>query len=480
MTPLPTPIRLAAVAGAFYPDSPPDLRAAVARHLAAAGALADTGAVRPPKVLVVPHAGFVYSGDIAALGYAPLAAWRGHIRRVVLLGPAHRVALKGLAAPTVRAFETPLGSVPVDQQALSLLSDLPQVLRSDLVHAQEHALEVQLPFLQTVLGEDFGLVPLAVGRASPAEVAEVLERLWGGDETLVVVSTDLSHYLPCAEARARDRATVQRILSLATDLRGDEACGAAPLNGALRAARQYRLRPRLLGLRNSADVAGAARGGLDRVVGYAALAFEHASPGAQDDADDPEADTTLGDALVGTARQSIAQALGLPEARGRVLPDHPALRRPGASFVTLHDAGGRLRGCVGRLEATRALGEDVRANALAAAFEDRRFMPLRSHEWAELQVEVSVLEAAEPLRARSEDEALAALRPGIDGVILEWRGRRATLLPQVWRQLPDAGAFMAALKTKAGLVADFWAGDLRLSRYRVRCFADCAAPGAWA
>lgn len=481
MTPLPTPTRPAAVAGAFYPDSPQTLRAAVARHLASVGVSADAGdeAAHPPKLLVVPHAGYVYSGDVAALGYAPLAAWSGRIRRAVLLGPTHRVAVQGLAAPTVGAFETPLGRVPIDQRALGSLSDLPQVQRSDLAHAQEHALEVQLPFLQTVLGDGFSLVPLAVGRVSPAEVDEVIERLWGGDETLVVISTDLSHYLPCAEARARDRATVQRILSLATDLRGEEACGAAPLNGALRAARRHGLRPRLLGLRNSGD-AGVTRAGADRVVGYAALAFEQAPPGATHEVAEDEADEALGSVLVGTARLAIAQALGLAEARGCALPEHPALHRPGASFVSLHTAGGRLRGCIGRLEATRALGEDVRANALAAAFEDRRFLPLRHDEWAELQVEVSVLEAAEALHAGSQDEALAALRPGIDGLILEWRGHRATLLPQVWRQLPEAAAFIAALKNKAGLAADFWASDLRLSRYRVRSFADTGLPGALA
>jgi AmmeMemoRadiSam system protein A len=147
------------------------------------------------------------------------------------------------------------------------------------------------------------------------------------------------------------------------------------------------------------------------------------------------------------------------------------LRRPGATFVTLHREG-RLRGCVGRLEAIRALGDDVRANALAAAFEDHRFAPLAAHEWTGLHVEVSLLDPSEPLAARSEAEALAALRPGVDGVIFEWRGTRATFLPQVWQQLPEAGAFMAALKRKAGLAAGFWATDVRLSRYRVRSFAD--------
>jgi AmmeMemoRadiSam system protein B/AmmeMemoRadiSam system protein A len=464
-----TAIRPAAVAGTFYPVDPQDLRDVLAGHLASACAPGAVTADLAPKLLVVPHAGYVYSGDVAALAYAPLAPWRGRIKRVVLLGPVHRVPVRGLAAPTVSTFETPLGRVPLDLSALASLDDLRQVVWTDLPHAQEHSLEVQLPFLQTVLGEGFTLVPLAVGQASPAEVAEVLERLWGGDETLIVISSDLSHYLSYAEAQTRDRATVQRILHFATDLKGEEACGAAPLNGALLAARRHGLAPRLLGLRNSADAAGMTRGDRDRVVGYGAIAFARAPARGDDDSDDGD---TLGRTLVTTARLTIAQALGLAAPLADAMPDHPALRRPGATFVTLHGADGRLRGCVGRLEAIRALGDDVRANARAAAFDDSRFAPLRAQEWLGLQVEVSLLDPAEPLAARSEAEAVAALRPGIDGVIFEWRGVRATLLPQVWQQLPDAAGFIAALKRKAGLAADFWSVEVRLSRYRVRSFVD--------
>lgn len=480
-----TSLRPAAVAGTFYPDEPRALRAALAAHLSAVPADAPTA--RPPKLLVVPHAGYVYSGDVAALGYAALPRWRERIRRVVLLGPVHRVPVRGLAVPTADFFETPLGRVPVDQDAIAELAGLPQVVRADRPHALEHSLEVQLPFLQAVLGSVYSLVPLAVGDASPDEVAQVLDRLWGGDETLIVVSTDLSHYLPYDEAQARDRATVQRILGFATDLQGDEACGAAPLNGALLLAHRKGLVPRLRGLRNSGD-AKAGASGRDRVVGYGAVVFEHPDAAARRHADEGavaadaaahEAATaaadhaSLGRTLVGHARQAIAQALGL--AHEAPAAQHPALREPGATFVTLFDAAGELRGCVGRLEAARALLDDVRANARAAAFHDTRFAPLAAHEWQHLRVEVSVLDAPEPLAVGSEDEALAVLRPGEDGVIFEWRHARATFLPQVWEQLPDAAQFLATLKRKAGLPADFWAADVKLSRYRVRKFKDPVA-----
>jgi AmmeMemoRadiSam system protein B/AmmeMemoRadiSam system protein A len=479
-----TTTRPAAVAGSFYPAAPQALRAALADHLGAAAAAPPRPA--RPKMLLVPHAGYRYSGDVAALAYAPLARWRGQVRRVVLLGPTHRVALRGLAAPTVDAFATPLGRVPLDHDALAGLADLSQVVRTDLPHVDEHSLEVQLPFLQAVLGDGFTLVPLAVGAASAAEVAEVLERLWGGDETLIVVSSDLSHYLAYEEAQSRDRATVKHIMALESDLHGHQACGAAPLNGALRLARRHGLQPRLLGLRNSADAAGMTGADRDRVVGYAAIAFE---PPAAVGIDDAEADTdsdadddspTLGHALLASARQTIAAALGLAEAAGAAPPDHPALQRPGATFVTLHGADGRLRGCIGRLEAVRPLGDDVRANARAAAFDDPRFAPLRADEWPGLKIEVSLLGATQPLAARSEAEALRALRPGIDGVILEWRGYRATLLPQVWSQLPDAAEFVGVLKQKAGLAADFWAHDIRLSCYQVRYFSESRPEGVFA
>lgn len=450
-----TTTRPAAVAGLFYPDDAEALRAEVRAALAGARPAPSAAA---PKMLLVPHAGYVYSGPIAASGYALLAPRAERIRRVVLLGPTHRVALRGLAAPTVDAFETPLGRVPLDRAALDTLADLPQVTRSDAPHAREHSLEVQLPFLQAVLDE-FTLVPLAVGDAAPEAVAEVLERLWGGDETLIVISSDLSHYLPYDEARASDRATVERILAFATDLDPYEACGAHPLAGALRAARTHGLVPRLLDLRNSGDTAG----DRERVVGYAALAFEPARAAEAGDAAD---DATLGAALLARARNSIAAALG---ARAGAEPHHPALALPGATFVTLH-VHGELRGCIGTLEARRALEADVRRHAQAAAFEDTRFAPIRAHELEALQVEVSLLGASELLPVDGEPDAQARLRPGVDGVTLRWRGRSATFLPQVWDQLPEPADFLAALKRKAGLPADFWAEDLVLERYAVRKF----------
>jgi hypothetical protein len=261
-----TAVRRAVVDGLFYPAAPGALRALVASYLAGA----DDHAGHPPKALIAPHAGYEYCGAVAACAYALLGRRREPIiDRIVLLGPAHRVAVRGLAAPQADAFETPLGQVPLDVASLAGLDSLPQVVRDDRAHEHEHSLEVQLPFLQTLLGR-FTLVPLVVGEVSADAVAQVLERLWGGEQTLIVISSDLSHYLPYEQAQALDRATAHRILSLDAGLTPHEACGATVINGALLAARRHGLAPRLLDLRNSGDTAG----DRSRVVGYGALAFE--------------------------------------------------------------------------------------------------------------------------------------------------------------------------------------------------------------
>lgn len=440
-------IRPAAVAGMFYPGERRALAAEVARFLDAGEELAPRLAF--PKALVVPHAGYVYSGAIAARAYQELAAARGIVGRVVLIGPAHRVPVRGLAAPGVDAFETPLGTVALDRAALRLLGDLPQIVKSDPAHAMEHSLEVQLPFLQTVLGE-FTLVPLAVGMASVAEVAEVLERLWGGPETLIVISTDLSHYHAYSEARRIDSATLARIAARSTDIDHDEACGATPLNGLLSCAKKRDIPVRLLAVCNSGDTAG----GKDSVVGYSSFALYEQS------------DAQAGAMLLAIACAAIEERLFNKTA---ATLDAPWLRQPGATFVTLLK-NGELRGCIGSLEAAKPLGEDVAENALGAAFRDPRFPELSAAEWPQCQVEVSLLSAPRPIRFTDEPDLLRQIRAGEDGLILEAEGRRATFLPQVWQGVPDKRAFLGELLRKAGLPADTRLGVCKISRYRVMKF----------
>ena len=440
-------IRAAAVAGMFYPGDARTLAQELNELF---------GGVEPaqarlgfPKALIVPHAGYIYSGGVAAHAYEELAAARGLVKRVVMLGPVHRVPVRGLAIPSDEAFATPLGLVPIDRAALDHVRGLPQVVTSDRAHLQEHALEVQLPFLQRQLG-NFALAPFAVGDATAQEVAQVMDRLWGGPETLVVISTDLSHYHPYAQARAIDGATLGRIGSFATNVHHEEACGATPLNGFLALAKAKNMSIRLLAACNSGDTAG----GKGQVVGYSAFALH-----------EPGADLSLDEA--GTKLLSIARGAIESKLFGSAsMPDAPWLRQNGATFITL-TKDGALRGCIGSLEAARPLGDDTAENAIAAAFRDPRFPPMSAAEWPGIKVEVSLLSAPKPMRFADEADLVAQIRPGEDGIILECDSRRATFLPQVWESIPDKRQFLAELARKAGLPADVRLARCRVWRYKV-------------
>jgi MEMO1 family protein len=449
-------VRPAAVAGTFYPASPRELTREVDDMLghSAGGGFAPGF----PKALIVPHAGYVYSGSVAAEAYDRLRPGRGIVRRVVLLGPCHRVPVRGLALPDAAAFATPLGQVPIDREAIESLAGLPQVVVSSAVHAEEHALEVQLPFLQRVLGE-FSLVPLAVGAATPEQVAEVIDRLWGGPETLIVISSDLSHYHPYEEACTIDRGTARAILDFSTDIDHEQACGATPVAGMLLAAKRHELNLELLDLRNSGDTAGDRR----RVVGYASFAFWDGAPSFGD---------AHGRTLLDIARNTIEAALGVSGVK--LLPDEPWLKPAHATFVTLTQ-NGRLRGCIGSLEAHRPLGEDVSHNARAAALSDPRFAPLTSDELASTRVEVSLLSTPKLLAFADHADLIAQLRPGEDGLILECGEASGTFLPQVWEGLPDPEQFVAELKRKAGLSPGVNTAKCRIQRYRVLKWKEEAA-----
>lgn len=474
-------VRPAAMAGAFYPSEAARLKGAVASMLHAA---ADQSGLSAPKAIIAPHAGYVYSGETAARAYARLAKARGTIRRVVLLGPAHQVHVRGLALPEAEAFDTPLGRISVDQDAVRAISALRQVIAARPVHAAEHSVEVHLPFLLETL-DAFTLVPLVIGEATPAMVAEVLDLLWGGPETLIVVSSDLSHYHSYRDAVRIDNATVSSILARDTRISHEQACGATPINALMQMARQRDLQVELIDQCNSGDTAGTR----DRVVGYASFAVydrvqENRDPregsvrgagvGDMRQGDRPESlvpqwfPADGGAALVSLARAAIEKALGLAAPFSKAAA---WLENPSAVFVTLIKDGA-LRGCIGSLAVHRALGVDIAENAVAAALCDPRFAAVTAQEFAAIRVEVSLLTAPVALAFYDEPDALAQLRPHRDGLILEVAGHRATFLPQVWEQFPGPRAFLAALKLKAGLSANYWGADVRLSRYSVAKFTE--------
>jgi MEMO1 family protein len=476
-------VRSPAVAGMFYPERARELRAILSDVLSDAAGRAEKGPA--PKAIIAPHAGYVYSGPIAASAYARLQPLAEVVHRVVLIGPSHRVPLRGLAVPSVDAFATPLGRVELDRAAIADVLELPQVREWDAPHADEHSLEVHLPFLQAILPR-FSLIPLAAGDASPEEVAQVLERLWGGPETLIVVSSDLSHYLDYPTARKIDAATCRAIEALDVGAIGyDQACGRVPIAGLLTLARSKHLSVTTLDLRNSGDTAGDRR----RVVGYGAWMFAEPAPAGRAWAEDEEqaqgADFAAatrrmldrhGATLLQVAASSIEHGLRhaqpLPVVAGDYAED---LRGIGASFVTLKNAG-RLRGCVGSPEAHRPLVEDVALNGFAAAFRDGRFPGLTADERYSLRVSVSVLGPPQPLSFADEADLVGQLRPGHDGLIIDSNGRRALFLPQVWESLGEAHEFLGHLKGKAGLAPARQASDLRAWRFAAESISTDALP----
>lgn len=441
-------VRPPQVAGMFYPADPAALRNTIAAVMAEAPSSAGR-----PKAIIAPHAGYVYSAAIAAHAYGAIRARAAEIRRVVLLGPAHRLAFRGIAAPAVDALRTPLGDVPVDKTALAGCLGLPEVTVLEAAFDQEHGLEVHLPFLQCLL-ERFAVVPFVVGAASVAAVERLLATLWGGPETLIVISSDLSHFLSYDAARACDRETCAAIETLALErLDGSRACGFLPVSGLLARARTLDLRLTTLDYRNSGDTAG----GRDRVVGYGAFAAEYAHAARLAPEERAELHRIAREAIrLGAVdgRPWTPELAGLP----------PALRAHRAAFVTLK-LDGQLRGCVGSLVPLRPLAVDVACRAFEAAFCDPRFAPVTAAEVARLTIGISVLSHWRPLAAATEVELAARLRPDLDGLMMAQTvaqgEHRAVFLPSVWAEIRDPLLFIRHLKVKAGLPAEHWSPSLK-------------------
>ncbi len=452
-------IRPPAVAGMFYPREVAALRRDIHDMLAAARVPAGAPV---PKALIVPHAGYVYSGLIAAEAFARVAPAHATIRRVVLIGPAHRVAFAGLAVSAAEAFDTPLGRIPIDQDAVARIATLPGVGTLDQAHAQEHSLEVQLPFLQTVLDE-FSLVPLVAGNVAPETVARVLEVLWGGPETLIVISSDLSHYLEYTAAQRMDGLTRAAIERLDPGPIGfDQACGRIGVAGLLAMARHRGLSVETVNVRNSGDTAGPK----DRVVGYGAWAF--VEPTATGTGVAPQTELrirTAGSLLTALARDALETftRTGRTIAEPGGMPD--LLTEPGAAFVTL-ERHGQLRGCIGSPVAWRPLAADVIDNAIKAGHGDPRFPHLTPDELDGLEVSVSVLTPHEAMNFTDEADLLRQLRPHIDGLIIKDGKHGALFLPSVWEQLPEPRAFLAHLKQKAGLSVGHWSPAFQAWRFQ--------------
>jgi len=483
-----TIIRPPAVAGTFYPNDADILRSEIDGLMEAALHSDAVSGDASPKAIIVPHAGLMFSGAIAALGFATVRALKDTIKRIVIIGPAHRMAFQGIALARADQFATPLGTMRCDLPALQKALALPHVQMLDDAHTLEHGLEIELPFIQRLFGEDtdIGIVPLLVSRCSPRQVHEVIEKLWGGPETLIVISSDLSHFHDYDTAKKMDNRTRAMIENFdAENIDTNDACGALPVAGMLMAARNRGMKIKTLGMRNSGDVTG----DKSRVVGYGAWAVydgKASDMGGDGEDDFTKATETLirthGPAMLDLCRQSILHGIetGAP-LQVSANEVGPALAAPGACFVTLKKAG-QLRGCIGSIISHAPLATDLCENAFKAAFRDPRFAGLsRAEIGDDLELSISVLSPPQPFGFADEADFISKLTPFEDGIILSDGNRRGLFLPQVWDQLPDPKDFLAHLKRKAGLAMDHWSPNMRAERFITRGISsrDIRPSGFW-
>lgn len=456
-------VRKSAVAGTFYDKDPDRLRAEITRYLSDCKSLPE-----PARLLVSPHAGFVFSGPVAAKGF--FAMDRG-VRRVFIIGPSHHKAFRGFALPRFRYYHTPLGDVEIDRAVVEKLRSDPQAIFAVGFDEPEHSLEVQLPFLQVRLG-DFRIVPIITGELDPAQMAKALLPFID-KTTAVIASSDLSHYETQQVARRIDDASISTILS--GNVSGPiDACGETAIRVVMNIARSMNLTPLRLDARTSFETAPQ-HCSADRVVGYASIVFVRQkgarSPagGGEGRSFSDELSAQMKTTLLKLARQSLeASVRGVRFSMPKDVPD--ALMEKRGCFVTL-TINGSLRGCIGYIEPIKPLCQAVAENAKSAALSDPRFPEVTIGELAEIVVEVSVLTRPGPLEYRDADDLVSKLVPGRDGVILQKGPRQSTYLPQVWDQIADKRAFLEQLSLKAGMPRDGWK-TAEVKTYRAIHFSE--------
>lgn len=453
-----TKVRPSAVAGMFYPGKPEELRHRAIAFLKDAGGVDMPGKIRG---LVSPHAGYVYSGIVAAAGYRQIDP---STKTVILFGPSHRVPLRGASIPDVEAYRTPLGEVRLARLA-STLRELPFFDSVPEAHEMEHSLEVQLPFLQVVL-KDFEIVPILTNRADPKALATILAPHVGPD-TLVVASSDLSHYHSYETAVSLDRICTKAICDAKfSDMPLCEACGKHAVLTLMHIADIKGWGARLIDYKNSGDTGG----DKNRVVGYASIGFVERKEMSRTMKETLSAQERK--ALLKLARSAIESKLLKGAKIERPETPSSGLTKKGGCFVTLHKHG-RLRGCIGTMEPVSSLVECVESNARNAAFHDPRFPPLGAKELSEIDIEVSILSVPEELPFEDGEDLKRQLEPLVHGVILSRGIHRSTFLPQVWKQLPDKEQFLEHLCLKGGMSPNAWQDpETRVEVYQAEVFGE--------
>jgi len=449
-------IRPAAIAGQFYTADPIALSNQLDDYLSQA----HPDGRKPPKAIIAPHAGYIYSGLCAAHAYATIIANADKIKRVILLGPCHRVAVRGIATTSADYWLTPLGDVAIDRDCTHKMNEHPFVNENDVAHAAEHSLEIHLPFLQKTLN-DFTLIPLAVGQCSNVDIANLLAEFWGGTETLIVISTDLSHFHDYNTAKSMDAKCAAAIEVFDWQgVKDDQACGRIPMSGLLTYAKENRMEIERVGLCNSGDTAG----DRSRVVGYGAwVLYENDRTLSADQLLMQKHEARLRDCVVRSIMHGLKSGGEVKVDIESFTPDLQAVR---ATFVTLTKAG-QLRGCIGSVIPHQSLIADLAHNAFSAAFGDPRFKKVTMDELPQMEYAISLLSPMVEMSFSDEEDMLGKLRPNIDGLLIKDMGKQSVFLPQVWDQLPLPESFLKHLKQKAGLAGDHWSETFRAWTYQV-------------
>lgn len=456
------PTREAAVAGLFYPADAYQLSQEVDGYLR----FNSPKLSRRPHIMVVPHAGYMYSAEIAAKAYQQLLPFADKIKRVIILGPSHKVNVNGVALSRASGFRTPLGRVRTDKGLTEYFSERKGFKFNDYAHKDEHALEVQLPFLQKTL-KDFSIIPLLYGKVSSQELSKAISPILDNDDTILIVSADLSHYLSSDAANEQDSETIDMVSS-GERLQSHQSCGATGINTAMLLAKEFGFKPNLLDVANSGDVSGVT----DSVVGYASWVFA-GEPDLNKKLTPLEQEVENLSFFASHNQQDILQivkqSLSLAIEDKHYTPareQYPnSLFDKGASFVTLEHKG-KLRGCMGSLLPTQAIALDIASNSYAAANKDERFSPLSKEELAQVTFKVSLLSGYERIRFKSEEDLLTKIETGKDGLVIRDGDRQGVLLPSVWDEVPSPKEFLNTLKIKAGLSPSYWSDKVKVYRFR--------------
>ena len=451
--------REAAVSGQFYPSEASQIREMVKEYNAVLKeylkAHKEIEELRP-KAAIVPHAGYIYSGFTANLAIRLLT--ESDIDNIVVIGPSHRVYLRGTSISMYDTYATPLGSLKIDKELTQILKDKFSLSFVPEAH-HEHSTEVQMPFIKRY-SPDLSVVELVYGEEDPKSLAKVIEYLLELPKTAVLISTDLSHFYDINKANHLDAICIDAVSKLdAHELhQGCEACGKIGIEAMLIAAKNKAFEPVILDYRTSAETSK----DTSSVVGYMSAAFIK------------KKEDNVKDALLSLARASIADALDIRHTVdvSTLEKDHPWLKEKGASFVTLTTQNDHLRGCIGSLVPHRTLSDDIISNAKSAAMKDPRFTPLTDEEFKNVKVEVSILTTPEPLEYDSIDNLKSKIRVGIDGVVLKKGPYQATYLPQVWEDLSTFESFFTSLCQKAGMQTDCLEHKPEILTYQVKKYKE--------